>query len=140
MKMDPERKGAGTGGIKAGTMKKAQHCFESEVKQKWQVAVDISGCFHQDIKSININAASMIGNIFNMASNLEKEIVAREHLFEEKNFQENKENQKRFVCKICGAKRATKHRIVVAEYIPQVYRGRFGRKHRFHRVTVSQIY
>ena len=26
------------------------------------------------------------------------------------------------------------------EYILQVYRGRFGRKHRFHSVTVSQIY
>ena len=30
--------------------------------------------------------------------------------------------------------------LLIAEYIPQVYRGRFGRKHRFHRVTVSQIY
>ena len=29
---------------------------------------------------------------------------------------------------------------ITAEYIPQVYRGRFGRKHKFHRATVSQIY
>ena len=28
-----------------------------------------------------------------------------------------------------------KNEILNAEYIPQVYRGRFGRKHRFHRVT-----
>ena len=29
------------------------------------------------------------------------------------------------------------HKFGFAEYIPQVYKGRFGRKHRFHRVTVS---
>ena len=28
----------------------------------------------------------------------------------------------------------------VAEYIPQVYRGRFGRKHRFHRVSYFQLF
>ena len=27
-----------------------------------------------------------------------------------------------------------------AEYIPQVYRGRFGRKHRFHRVRYFQLF
>ena len=29
---------------------------------------------------------------------------------------------------------------ITAEYIPQVYRGRFGRKHRFHRVRYFQLF
>ena len=44
------------------------------------------------------------------------------------------------LCMEDGSLDVAKWGFYTAEYIPQVYRGRFGRKHRFHRVRYFQLF
>ena len=47
-----------------------------------------------------------------MASTSAGEFANKEQLFEVENVKENEEIQKKFICKICGAKRVHKHSIL----------------------------
>ena len=47
-----------------------------------------------------------------MASASAGEFANKEQLFEVENVKENEEIQKKFICKICGAKRVHKHSIL----------------------------
>ena len=56
--------------------------------------------------------------------------------------QKQKPSQKLFINKSKDNKQISKimYQFRMAEYIPQVYRGRFGRKHRFDRVRYFQLF